>query len=140
MRVVFDTNIFVSAFVIPASQAEKAILKIIEGEDVLLLSREILDELLFVLASKFSRDEEEISHVAVTLTEIAEWIKPTLRIAKLNDDPDNRVLECAVSGGADVIVTGDKEMLRLGLYQDTKIISLKTYLASDKYPYGPPAS
>jgi len=131
MRVVFDTNIYVSAFVIPGSQAEKALLKIIEGEDVLLLSREILDELLFVLATKFSRNEEEISRLAVTLTEIAEWIKPSLRIFKLNDDPDNRVLECAVSGGADVIVTGDKEMLRLGLYQDLKIISLKNYLSSD---------
>ena len=130
MRVVFDTNIFVSAFVIPGSLAEKAILKIIEGKDVLLLSREILDELLSVLATKFSRDKEEISRVAVTLTDMAEWVKPRLRICELEDDPDNRVLGCAVSGKADRIVTGDKEMLRLRGYQETKIISLKAYLSS----------
>jgi putative PIN family toxin of toxin-antitoxin system len=130
MRVVFDTNIFVSAFVIPGSLAEKAILKIIEGKDVLLLSPEILDELLSVLATKFSRDKEEISRVAVILAEMAEWVEPSLRISALKDDPDNRVLECAVFGRADMIVTGDKEMLRLRRYQDTKIVSLKAYLTS----------
>jgi putative PIN family toxin of toxin-antitoxin system len=130
MRVVFDTNIFVSAFVIPGSLAEKAILKIIEGKDVLLLSREILDELLSVLATKFSRDKEEISRVAVILAEMAEWVESSLRISALKDDADNRVLECAVFGRADIIVTGDKEMLRLRRYQDTKIVSLKAYLTS----------
>jgi putative PIN family toxin of toxin-antitoxin system len=131
MRVVFDTNIFVSAFVIPGSLAEKAILRIIEGEDVLLVSREVLDELLTILAAKFSRDKEEISRVAVTLTAMAEWIEPSLRISALQDDPDNRILECAVSGRADMIVTGDKEMLRLRRYQDTEIVSLKAYLSSE---------
>ena len=76
------------------------------------------------------RDKEEISRVAVTLTDMAEWVEPRLRICELEDDPDNRVLECAVFGKADRIVTGDKEMLRLRGYQDTKIISLRAYLSS----------
>jgi putative PIN family toxin of toxin-antitoxin system len=128
MRVVFDTNIFISAFVIPGSQAENAVLRIIEGRDVLLLSKGILDELLTVLSTKFSRDKEEISRVAVILSEIAEWVVPSEKIKVLNDDPDNRILECAVSGNADVIVTGDKQLLRLRGYEKTKIISLKEYL------------
>jgi len=128
MKVVFDTNIFISAFVIPGSQAEKAVLRIIEGRDVLLLSKGILDELLTVLSTKFSRDKEEISRVAVILSEMAEWVVPSEKIKVLNDDPDNRILECAVSGSADVIVTGDKELLRLRGYEKTKIISLKEYL------------
>ena len=128
MKVVFDTNIFISAFVIAGGQAEKAILRIIEGRDVLLLSKGILDELLTVLSTKFSRDKEEISRVAVILSEMAEWVVPSEKIRVLNDDPDNRILECAVSGKADVIVTGDKELLRLGGYEKTKIISLKEYL------------
>jgi len=128
MKVVFDTNIFISAFVIPGSQGEKAVLRIIEGRDVLLLSKGILDELLTVLSTKFSRDKEEISRVAVILSEIAEWVVPSEKIKVLNDDPDNRILECAVSGNADVIVTGDKELLRLRGYEKTKIISLKEYL------------
>ncbi len=128
MKVVFDTNIFISAFVIPGSQAEKAALRIIEGRDVLLLSKGILDELLTVLSTKFSRDKEEISRVAVILSEMAEWGVPSEKINDLKDDPDNRILECAVSGNADVIVTGDKELLRLRGYEKTKIIRLKEYL------------
>ena len=128
MKVVFDTNILISAFVIPGSQAEKAVLRIIEGSDVLLLSKGILNELLTVLSTKFSRDKEEISRVAVILSEIAEWVEPSEKIKVLNDDPDNRILECAVSGTADIIVTGDKELLRLRGYERTKIISLKEYL------------
>ena len=128
MKVVFDTNIFISAFVIPGSQAEKAVLRIIEGSDVLRLSKGILNELLTVLSTKFSRDKEEISRVAVILSEIAEWVEPSEKIKVLNDDPDNRILECAVSGTADIIVTGDKELLRLRGYEKTKIISLKEYL------------
>jgi putative PIN family toxin of toxin-antitoxin system len=128
MRVVFDTNIFISAFVIPGSLGEKAVLRILEGQDTLLLSKEILDELLSALSMKFSRDREEISRVAVLLSEIAEWVKPTAQVSALKDEPDNRILECAVSGKAHIIVTGDKEMLRLKQYEKTKIISLKTYL------------
>lgn len=128
MKVVFDTNIFISAFVIPGSQAEKAMLRIIEGMDVLLLSKGILDELLSVLSIKFSRDREEISRLAVILSEMAEWVDPSKKIKVPSDEPDNRILECAVSGNADVIVTGDKEILRLGEYEKIKIISLKEYL------------
>jgi len=128
MKVVFDTNIFISAFVIPGSQAEKAVLRIVEGRDVLLLSKGILDELLTVLSTKFSRDKEEISRVAVILSEIGEWVVSSEKIKVLNDDPDNRILGCAVSGNADVIVTGDKKLLRLRGYEETKIISLKEYL------------
>jgi putative PIN family toxin of toxin-antitoxin system len=66
----------------------------------------------------------------VILSEMVEWVRPTLRISVLNDEPDNRILECAFSGKADFIVTGDKEILGRKEYESTKIISLKTYLDS----------
>jgi len=128
MRVVFDTNIFVSAFVIPGSFAEKAILRIIDGIDTLVLSKDILDELLSILSLKFSREREEISRVAFMLSELSEWVIPTIRLDILEDKADNRILECAVYGRADVIVTGDKRMLRLREYGGVKIVSLKKYI------------
>ncbi len=130
MRVVFDTNIFISAFVIPGSLAEKAILKIIEGVDCLLISREILDEVLSVLSSKFGRDREALSHVALILSDLAEWVKPGKRVKVFKDEPDNRIVECAIYGGAALLVTGDKEILRLKEYKGVKIISLKEYVES----------
>jgi uncharacterized protein len=130
MRVVFDTNIFISALVIPGSLAEKAILKIIEGGDILVTSKDIINEVLSVLSSKFSRDKEGLSHVAVMLSELAEFVKPIKKISIFKDDPDNRILECAIHGKADVLVTGDKEMLQLRDYKGVKIISLKEYIGS----------
>ena len=125
---VFDTNIFISGLVIPGSLAEKAIFKIIEGKDSLLISKDIINEVLSVLSSKFERDREALSHVAVTLTEIAELVKPSKRIKIFKDEPDNRILECAICGEADFLVTGDKKMLQLREHKGVKIISLKEYL------------
>jgi putative PIN family toxin of toxin-antitoxin system len=126
--VVFDTNVFISAFVIPGSLAEKAILKIIEKEDSLLISKNIIDEVLSVLSSKFGRDREGLSHVAVTLSELAELVKPARRIKIFKNERDNRILECAIHGEADLLVTGDKKILQLREYKGVKIISLKEYL------------
>jgi putative PIN family toxin of toxin-antitoxin system len=128
VRVVFDTNIFISAFVIPGSLAEKAILKVIEGEDSLLISKDIIHEVLSVLSLKFGRDREALSHVAVTLTELAEMVKSGKRVKILRDESDNRILECAIYGEADLLVTGDKEILQQREYKGVKIVSLKEYL------------
>jgi len=130
MRVVFDTNIFISSLVIPGSQAERAVSRIIEGRDELVISKDIIKEVLSVLSLKFGREREALSHVAVVLLDLGELVKPNQRLRVLSDEPDNRILECAVFGKADLIVTGDKEMLRLKEYMGIKIASLRDYLES----------
>ena len=129
MRVVFDTNIFISALVFPGGQAEKAIQKIIE-RDTLLISKAIINEVLLVLSRKFSSDPEELSRFAVHLAELGEMVRPAKKVSVFQDEADNRIIECALSGTADVIVTGDKEMLTLKEYRGTRIISLREYLSS----------
>ncbi|MDA8324646.1 MAG: putative toxin-antitoxin system toxin component, PIN family [Nitrospiraceae bacterium] len=128
MKVVFDANIFISALVFPGGQAEKAMLKSIEGKDTLLISREIINEVLSVLAGKFGGDRESLSRLAVNLSEIGRMTETKNRITFLSYDPDNRVLECASSGGAYAIITGDKAMLGIGKYGGARIMSLKEYL------------
>jgi putative PIN family toxin of toxin-antitoxin system len=130
MRVVFDTNIFISALAIPGSLAEKAVSRIIEGREELVISPDIIKEVLSVLSLKFGRDREALSHVAVILSELGELVEPKQTVRVLKDEPDNRILECATFGKADIIVTGDKEMLRLGEYDRVKIVSLREYLES----------
>jgi putative PIN family toxin of toxin-antitoxin system len=129
VKVVFDTNIYISAFVIQASQAERALLKIFESDDSLILSRDIIDEILTVLVSKFSKDREFISRTALFLADIARIVKPSRKIYVLKDVTDNKILECALAGNANVIVTGDKEMLELKEFEGIRIISLREYLA-----------
>lgn len=129
-RVVFDTNILVSALVFPGGRGEAALRRIIEQTDQLILSRPIVDELLDVLARKFARDAEELAHVAVFVTELAVVVAPKRRLRVVKDDPDNRILECAVAGRAEVIVTGDKALLALKLYEKIRILTLREYLGT----------
>jgi predicted nucleic acid-binding protein len=61
-------------------------------------------------------------------SELTEHVDPASRISVLDDEPDNRVLECAVSGRADMIVTGDRAMLSLGTFKDIEVVSLRAFL------------
>jgi predicted nucleic acid-binding protein len=83
---------------------------------------------LRALALKFSRGPEEISRTAVFLSDLAEHVAARRQLAVLDDEPDNRILECAVAGQADVIVTRDPAMLKLETYQEIRILSLRHFL------------
>lgn len=133
MKVVFDTNVLVSALVFPGGRCEAAVLHIVEERDQLLLSKPILDELLGVLARKFARDAEELARVAVFLSDLATTVTPRRKLRVVKDDPDNRVLECAIAGRADLIVTGDKELLALSEFRGVRIVSLRDYLGPDEH-------
>lgn len=128
MRVDFDTNILVSALVFPGGRGEAALQRILKEQDQLIISKPILDELLGVLGRKFARDAEELAHVAVFISELGILVRPRQKLQVLADDPDNRILECAIAGGADAVVTGDKALLKLRKYLDVRILGLQEYL------------
>ena len=100
--------------VFPGGRGEAALRRIIEERDQLVISKPILDELLGILARKFSRDAEELAHVAVFLSDLALSVKPRRKLQVVKDEPDNRILECALAGRAEAIVTGDRALLSLG--------------------------
>lgn len=129
MKVVFDTNIFISALVFPGSLADKALTAAMDGRIELLISKPIIHEVLEVLARKFAHDPEALARVAVFLAELATLVHPRRRLHVLNDEPDNRILECAAAARAGIIVTGDRAMLALKAYRDIRITSLRTFLA-----------
>lgn len=128
MKVVFDTNILVSALVFPGGRGEAALRRIIEEHDQLLISKPILDELLGILARKFARDAEELAHVAVFVSDLAVFVKPRRRPHIVKDEPDNRILECALTGQAEMIVTGDHALLALRKYRNVRLVTLRDYL------------
>ena len=125
---VLDTNVLVSALTLPGGRGDHAVRKIIEGEDSLALSRFIIDELLSVLARKFGYDREELARVALFLADLGELVETTEPVAVLADEPDNRILECALAAAARVVVTGDRAMLARGEFRDIRIVSLSAYL------------
>lgn len=130
MKVVFDTSILVSALVFPGGRGEEALARIIEERDQLILSKPILDELLGVLGRKFSRDAEELAHVAVFLSGLAIFVKPRRKLDVVKDEPDNRILECALTGRAEAIVTGDRALLELREFRGVRITALRDYLGT----------
>jgi len=128
LKAVFDSNIFVSALAIPGGQAERAVDLVINGRVNLCISKEIIHEVLEVLAQKFSRGSEELSRTAVFLSDLSELVASRRKLAVLEDEPDNRILECAVAGHADIIVTGDRAMLNLKTYEHIRMLSLRQFL------------
>lgn len=128
MRAVLDTHIFVSALVLPGGQAEKAVLAAAEGRFALVVSKPLIGEVLGVLARKFGRDPEQLARVAVFLADLGRLVRPRAKVRVLKDEPDNRILECALAGRADVIVTGDRAMLALGEWKGVRIVTLRAFL------------
>lgn len=128
MKVVFDSNIYVSALAIPGGVADRALDAAMEGAFQLALSRPILTEVLGVLSRKFARAPEELARAALFLASMAEMVTPVRRVKVLADDPDNRILECAFAARADLIVTGDQEMLSLGAWEGIAILSLREFV------------
>jgi putative PIN family toxin of toxin-antitoxin system len=94
------------------------------------ISKVIVHELLGVLGRKFSRDPEELARAAVFLSDLAITVSPRRRLHLVKDEADNRILECALTGRAEAIVTGDQALLALREYRGVRIISLREYLAA----------
>jgi putative PIN family toxin of toxin-antitoxin system len=130
MRCVVDTNVLVSAIVFPPSVPRQAVDKAL-SDDVLLFSEFTMDELKEVLfRSKFDpyvTREERILFLA-QLGSVAEFV-PIVRIVRECRDPkDDKFLEVALNGRADVIITGDADLLEMHPWRGIDILSSADYL------------
>ena len=130
MTTTFDTNVFVSGFIHTQGRAAQALRNIVAGLDLLFVSRPIIEELRRVLAEKFGWTDVDLVEVDHWFSNFARLVVPTETINILADEPDNRILECAVAANADVIVTGDRQMLALGSFRNIRILALADYLGS----------
>ena len=123
MRVVLDTNVIVSALLF-GGYPERVFLAGLRGEIQLLTSRALLQELESVLREKFKLGRRLVKDTMGLLKTMVEVVETTSQLKVIaHPDDDNRVLECAVDGNADFIVTGDtKHILPLKEYKGIKIL------------------
>ncbi len=128
MRVVFDTNIFISAFAIPGGNAEEAYHHAIQGTVELVTSVTILTETAGILRTKFEWSDDRIEQFLQSVSRVTTVLKTHPHIHVLQDEPDNRILECAVAAHAEYLVTGDRHLLALQRYESTTLISLAEFL------------
>lgn len=132
MRVVFDTNIYVSALAIPGGKAEEAYLEAIRGAFELFTSVAILTETAAVLQNKFDWEQERVRNAIQAIGQSATVLRPRPTLHLLQDEPDNRILECALEAHANHIVSGDRHLLALRQHEGTTILSLAAFLAELK--------
>jgi putative PIN family toxin of toxin-antitoxin system len=123
-----DTNVYISAFVF-AGTPRQFLLEAEAGRFRLATSDAILSELRGVLRDKFSWPETAIEGAIGHLFGCTTVVFPTESLDVVPGDPDdNRVVECAVAAGSRFIVTGDRDLLRLGSYGGIQILKVTEFL------------
>lgn len=128
MRIVLDTNIIVSS--LWGGPPRKIMESCRAGHFKLLLSRPILEEYVAVL-SRFEVQEEDMDYFEALFVDPkrTENVSPTVRVRLIKEDPsDDKFLECALSGKADFIVSGDKHLLGLESFHGIPIITPRAFL------------
>jgi putative PIN family toxin of toxin-antitoxin system len=128
VRVVFDTNVYISALVIPGSLSDDAYRRARDGDIDLFTSVAILTELASKLRDKFEWSEDRIRAALKAISRTAHVVKTTAHLAVVRDATDNRILECAEEVDADLIVTGDPHLLKLRRFGRAGIVRVSTFL------------
>lgn len=105
--------------------------QVISGHCDLCFSEALLEEVHDVLAGpKFKFPPDVLLAVIQELVSIGKLVSPQRRIGVIHEDPeDNRILECAVEAGAEFIISGDKHLLRLGAFENIRIVTCAGFLA-----------
>jgi putative PIN family toxin of toxin-antitoxin system len=135
MDVVLDTNIIVSAAINPKGPPAETVRAWRAHSFTWVTSPALLEELESVLRSaRLSRylawTGDEIAEFLALVRQVAWVVAPSTRIDAIKRDPaDNRVLEAAIEGRVDYIVTGDRHLLNIGSYKDIPIVPPGRFVA-----------
>ena len=127
MRVVLDTNVLVSG--LRSDGGPRLALEMAEaGLYRLILSEAMLLELDDVLERKFDWSRRLRTNTLRGLRATAEMVEPNFVLTNCIDPDDNRILEAAVAGRSDCIVSGDKHLRRMGRFQGVEIVTVSDFL------------
>lgn len=128
MRIVLDTNIYI-AVALHGEFAEDIIEMVTTKSSgiVAVTSEEILLELQQKLNEKFNWLKADIDLFVTKVRNISEVVEVTVKVDIVKRDPeDDKILECAVSSQADLIVTSDQDLIKLKKFQGIGIVHPKT--------------
>src|SRR5215469_5092526 len=126
MRIVFDTNIYIAA-VLRGGFAEDIIALADKKAITLLTSKEILQELENKLLVKLKFTHDQVNFIIKRINRLSIVIETKEKITQIVRDPDdNKILECAVTGNANLIVSSDQDLIQLKSYRNIPIIHPKT--------------
>jgi putative PIN family toxin of toxin-antitoxin system len=126
MKIVFDTNVLISAL-ITTGKPKELFNKAAQGQIKLIISKSILKEFSQVAENprirKYANEEDVIGFVRV-INRVAKIVNVTSQFKAVKEDPDDDiVVRTAFDGKANYIVTGDKHLLSLGTFRGIKILT-----------------
>ena len=129
MIVVLDTNVAVSAlqFVTKQGTPTRALEKAV-NEETIATCDEIDAELVRILAEKFEWSQQSIAAALNRMLERSIRITFHGTVHLCRDPADDKFLECAERAHADLIITGDKDLLAIKSYRRTRIVTPAEYL------------
>ena len=129
MKVVLDTNIFISAF-LWTGNPRKVLKRIANGFDELYITDDILKEIASALSrKKFNLNIERINEYLQIIESFSIKLSSKNKYEEISrDKDDNKILQCGIDGNVDFIITGDNDLLVLENYKNIKIIKAKEYL------------
>ena len=131
VSVTVDTNLWISAFNYRGNP-RKLIDMAEAGKIDVAISDAIIEETKRILARRFSWPPEDIRDAEAEMRRIGRHITPRVTLDVVKDDSaDNRIVECAVSAGSEFIVTGDKDLLRIGVYDSIRMITVTEFLGRE---------
>jgi uncharacterized protein len=129
-----ETNVYVSALNfggIPDEVLEFAR----RGQIELFVSTPIVEEIAGVLIRKFHWPANRTHEAIAVIRQFAQGIEPKEKLSVIRaDEPDNRVLECALAANATIIASGDSRLRDLGSFEGIRILSPRTFLDAVKGP------
>lgn len=128
LRVVIDANVFVS-IILGGQITGKISELLIANEFKLVYSTKLFNELKYVLSRKdFELSQQQIDRIITFIEMEGELVVSDETIDACRDPKDNPVLECAVAGKVDFIVTGDKDLLALKSFRKICILTPHEFL------------
>jgi uncharacterized protein len=122
VRVVLDSNIFITAFRY-GGKCRRLIEMGLDGDLEIMISLPILDETLRVLESKFNASPGEIRTYRTIIEAATTMIVPRVKLSVVEDPDDDKIVECGVSSDANAIITADKDLLRMGVYDSIRMFN-----------------
>jgi len=126
LKVVLDTNVYISAFQYPKGRNVVLWDAAVVGQFRLLVSPAIIQEMAGVLRDDFKWSDDRVQNAVRIVARVAGKgiVIPHTRVHLVTADPDDdRILECAVDGKADLIVSNDRHLLHLKAYADIPIVA-----------------
>jgi putative PIN family toxin of toxin-antitoxin system len=127
-----DANVYISALQFGGGP-ERLLRRAIEGDIQVAISEPILTEVLRILRDEFGRSQAELAKFEMLIRGCTRLVTAKETLNVIAEDPDDdRILECAVTSGSDVIVTGDRDLLRLGAYKGIAVLKVSDFLARAK--------